>query len=115
MIMNSGPQILNKKAEKSFRLYEGIKLLRHLVFLLIHPWPFFDILIFFPDLNNNSEYAYYAMSLSEINLAIAMFRSYFLYRSLLAYSHYNDPYSRKLARMYGFDTNFKFVLRSQFR
>lgn len=50
------------------------------------------------------------VNLDEILLSIMVLRSFFILRAFTNYSHYTDPYSRKLSSQYGFDSNIGYAL-----
>lgn len=76
--------------------------------LLVFPIPYYDSYIIETVRRKETEVVYFY---SEIATALMWLRFYFLVKMFLQMSIYNDAYSRKLCKYYGFEASIKYTLK----
>lgn len=85
-------------------------LLVNILISIIHPNPIFEGKIF--SLYNDQTSHSISRSINSILTIISFFRFYFVFRSFLYISTFMDPESKKMCRMYNFESDIVFSLKS---
>jgi hypothetical protein len=89
--------------------------LAEVIVIAVHPFPYIEKLYIVPTLDmmdTKSVYLDIEYLLSDFLFAFMFLRVYFLIRTCMNYSVYNELFSRKICHQYGFDGNTSFCIKA---
>lgn len=114
-------ELLNNRKNR-FRKEHMVKLRRicsaqftlEIMCLCIMPIPFYDTLISGSEYETSHGKVKLVYWLNDLLFAFMFIRFAFLLRTVLSYSMYQGVYSKSLCRRYGFNSNIRFAIKSNF-
>jgi hypothetical protein len=102
-----------QKSETLFTTGRYIGIIFKIFISIFHPNPIFEGRIF--TLYNDQTSHYFSRPLNSLMTIISFFRFYFVFRSFLYQSSFMDPESKKICRMYNFESDIFYCLKSMIK